>query len=80
MRYEGHQPRADVECLGFDGTIELQSTEALRASLGLEVNLGQLTREERTAFFINIYNALVVHGMTLFGPATTTLKRYAHPL
>ena len=40
-----------------------------------QVNLYQMTRDERIAFFINIYNALVVHAMALFGPAETTLKR-----
>ena len=42
----------------------------------LQVNLLQMSREERMAFFINIYNALVVHAMALFGPAENTLKRY----
>lgn len=36
-----------------------------------------MDRRELTAFFINIYNALVIHGMVLFGPAETTLKRCA---
>ena len=37
-----------------------------------------MTRDERMAFFINIYNALVVHAMALFGPAENTLKRCDH--
>ena len=41
------------------------------------MNLFQMSREERVAFFINIYNALVVHAMAMFGPAENTLKRYA---
>ncbi len=36
-----------------------------------------MSRDERMAFFINIYNALVVHAMALFGPAKSTIKRYA---
>ncbi len=40
-----------------------------------QVDLTYLDRRELTAFFINIYNALVVHGMVLFGPAESTLKR-----
>ena len=38
-----------------------------------------MDRRELTAFFINIYNALVIHGMVLFGPAESTLKRYILP-
>ena len=37
----------------------------------------QMSRDERMAFFINIYNALVVHAMALFGPAESTIKRCA---
>ena len=40
-----------------------------------QVDLTYLDRRELTAFFINIYNALVIHGMVLFGPADSTLKR-----
>ena len=43
-----------------------------------QVNLFQMSRDERVAFFINIYNALVVHAMAMFGPAENTLKRSAH--
>jgi glutaredoxin len=42
-----------------------------------KVDLTYLDRRELTAFFINIYNALVIHGMVLFGPADSTLKRLA---
>mmetsp|Transcript_869 Transcript_869/g.2685 ORF Transcript_869/g.2685 Transcript_869/m.2685 type:complete len:544 (+) Transcript_869:814-2445(+) len=40
-----------------------------------KVELSYLDRRELMAFFINIYNALVVHGMVLFGPAESTIKR-----
>ncbi|KAL4422375.1 hypothetical protein ABPG75_008572 [Micractinium tetrahymenae] len=41
-----------------------------------KVDLAQLSsREERMAFFINIYNALVVHALVVFGPADGTLSR-----
>ncbi len=43
----------------------------------MQVNLFQMSRDERVAFFINIYNALVVHAMAMFGPAESTLKRCA---
>lgn len=47
--------------------------------LMLQVDLTYMDRRELTAFFINIYNALVIHGMVLFGPAESTLKRYIMP-
>lgn len=40
-----------------------------------KVDLSDMDRQEMMAFFINVYNALVVHGMVLFGPAESTLKR-----
>ncbi|PSC73843.1 hypothetical protein C2E20_3010 [Micractinium conductrix] len=41
-----------------------------------KVDLAQLaSREERMAFFINIYNALVVHALVVFCPGEGTLGR-----
>lgn len=34
------------------------------------VDLTLLSREEKMAFFINIYNAIVVHALAEFGPAS----------
>lgn len=34
-----------------------------------QVDLVPLSRDERLAFFINIYNALVVHALVAIGPA-----------
>ena len=31
--------------------------------------------EDRTCFWINMYNALIVHALAVFGPATSTLQR-----
>lgn len=39
------------------------------------VNLNALNRDQRTAFFINLYNALVIHGTCVFGAPKTTLER-----
>ena len=39
------------------------------------VNLNALSREERMAFFINLYNALVIHGTCVFGTPKNTLER-----
>ncbi|EFN52965.1 hypothetical protein CHLNCDRAFT_137357 [Chlorella variabilis] len=36
---------------------------------------GLATREQRMAFFINIYNALVVHALVVFGAADSSLSR-----
>lgn len=48
-----------------DATAELQ-----------KVNLDDLTsREDRLAFFINIYNALVVHALVVIGPAANGFAR-----
>lgn len=41
----------------------------------VQVDLTGMDRKETMAFFINMYNALVVHGTVLFGPAESTLKR-----
>ncbi len=48
----------------------VQASEELQ-----RVNLNALTREERMAFFINVYNALVIHGTCVFGTPKNTLER-----
>ncbi|CAL8371111.1 unnamed protein product [Arctogadus glacialis] len=40
------------------------------------VELASLTREEKLAFFINTYNALVIHGYLRLGPPTSMWQRY----
>eukprot|EP00884_Botryococcus_braunii_P017002 jgi/Botrbrau1/3986/Bobra.0365s0058.2 len=47
-----------------DATAELQ-----------KVDVSGLTRDERMAFYINTYNALVIHGLAVFGPAEGTIQR-----
>ena len=39
------------------------------------VDVVSLSREERMAFFINIYNAVVVHALAVFGPASSLKQR-----
>lgn len=39
------------------------------------VHLNGMNRDQRTAFFINLYNALVIHGTCVFGAPKTTLER-----
>ena len=41
------------------------------------VNVGLLSREEKMAFFVNIYNAIVVHALAEFGPASNFRQKYA---
>lgn len=40
------------------------------------VELLSLSREEKLAFFINIYNALVIHGYLRLGAPTNMWQRY----
>lgn len=40
------------------------------------VKLEGITREETLAFFINIYNALVIHANVVRGPPVTLWQRY----
>ena len=40
-----------------------------------KVDVTALSREERMAFFINIYNAVVVHALVVFGPASNLRQR-----
>lgn len=40
------------------------------------VQIEQASREEKLAFFINIYNALVIHANVVRGPATNLWQRY----
>ena len=40
------------------------------------VELGSLSREEKLAFFINVYNALVIHGNVRLGAPKNMWQRY----
>lgn len=40
-----------------------------------KADVTSLSREERIAFFINIYNAIVVHALAVFGPASNLKQR-----
>lgn len=43
--------------------------------IGLQVDVTSLDAAERRAFFINIYNAVVVHALASFGPASNLVQR-----
>ena len=50
--------------------------EYIRATSELKrVDLSHLSRNEKIAFFCNIYNALVIHAFVVQGPPTNMLKR-----
>ena len=40
------------------------------------VNVENATRQEKLAFFINVYNALVIHAFVTRGPPTNLWQRY----
>lgn len=64
--------------IALDGANEPpeQPSMASTPSPCLQVDLsGLVSREQRMAFFINIYNALVVHALVVFGAAEGTLSR-----
>jgi GrxC family glutaredoxin len=51
----------------------------VRATAELKrVDITNLTRDEKIAFFVNIYNALVIHGFVVQGPPNNHLKRYRY--
>ena len=41
-----------------------------------KADVSELGRDERMAFFINIYNAIVVHALAVFGPASNLRQRW----
>lgn len=40
------------------------------------VDIASATREEKLAFFINIYNSLVIHALVVKGPPTNMFQRW----
>ena len=42
----------------------------------IRVEIEKATREEKIAFFINIYNALVIHANIVRGPPSNLWQRY----
>ncbi|KAK9842350.1 hypothetical protein WJX81_008014 [Elliptochloris bilobata] len=62
----------DYAALGADPAFAAFCTAAAELQV---VDMAGLSREERMAFYINVYNQLIVHALVLFGPAEGTLKR-----
>lgn len=46
----------------------------------VRLQVEELTREQKLAFFINIYNALVIHAFIVRGPPSNMWQRYKVPL
>jgi len=69
---------ADGRKVDYDG-ISRSSEFKLYQKLALQlhrVEVETASREEKLAFFINVYNALVVHANVVKGPPTNMWQRY----
>ena len=64
-----------VDYKGMSKSKEFEVYEKLSAELQ-RVDLSQLSRNEKVAFFINIYNAMVIHATIKKGPPTWLWTRY----
>ena len=40
-----------------------------------KVDLASLNENQRKALFINLYNSIIIHGLTEFGPASNIVTR-----
>lgn len=63
----------DYKGMSVNPTFERYSELAVQLQ---RVELLSLSREEKLAFFINIYNALVIHGYLRLGAPTNVFQRY----
>ncbi|XP_033738252.1 LOW QUALITY PROTEIN: uncharacterized protein LOC117325864 [Pecten maximus] len=64
-----------VNYRGIAGSSEFERYKKLTKELH-RVRISESTREEKLSFFINIYNALVIHANVTTGPATNLWQRY----
>lgn len=64
-----------VDYKGLGSSVEFKEYVALTTKLQ-RVEIEKISREEKLAFFINIYNALVIHGNVVNGFPENTLQRY----
>lgn len=68
-------PRQSVDYKGMSKNPNFERYCELAIQLQ-RVELLSLSREEKLAFFINIYNALVIHGYLRMGAPTNMWQRY----
>lgn len=75
--YNGHLA-ADGSGVDYEGIRTSNKFEAyVRSTAELKrLDLHTFTREESLAFFINIYNAMVIHAFIAEGPPTSVWRRY----
>lgn len=64
-----------VDYKGIASSTEFQRYLRLAQELQ-RVNIGTCGRNEKLAFFINIYNALVIHANIQRGPPVNLWQRY----
>lgn len=60
---------------GIGESAEFQRYVRLTRELS-RVQLADATREEKLAFFINVYNAQVIHANVTMGPPVNLWQRY----
>ena len=68
----------DGKKVNYSGIAKSSEFDLYKKLVGelVRVDVSQLTREEKLAFFINIYNALVIHGNIVKGPPSNLWQRY----
>ena len=68
----------DGKSVNYKGIKESQMFETYKAMARelQRVDLKELSKEGKLSFFINIYNALVIHGNIERGTPTNTYQRY----
>lgn len=64
-----------VDYEGIKASEEFQMYKTMTREL-LRVDIENSTREEKLSFFINVYNALVIHANIERGPPTNLWGRY----
>ncbi|XP_014791123.1 uncharacterized protein LOC106884313 [Octopus bimaculoides] len=64
-----------VDYKSIEDSNEFKQYEKLTLQLQ-RVQFGYESDDQKLAFFINIYNALVIHGIIRFGPPTNIVTRY----
>ena len=66
----------DYKSIAKDEKFKLYATKTAELQ---RVNVEEASREEKLAFFINIYNALVIHAFVVVGPPANLWQRYKVP-
>ncbi|PVD23300.1 hypothetical protein C0Q70_16566 [Pomacea canaliculata] len=64
-----------VDYKGIGGSTEFQTYIKLTKELQ-RVKIADTSKEEKLAFFINVYNALVIHANIVLGPPVNLWQRY----